>query len=78
MASLPIVFPASINTSAIATHAKEIHPEAIFQTCHEKLLTIHASILYLNKIKKVGSIIHHRSTCNPSINTLKLNNQFTI
>jgi hypothetical protein len=58
MASPPIISSASISTSiktssAIAASAKETHPEAIFQTCYEKLLTILASILYLNKIKRL-------------------------
>jgi hypothetical protein len=54
MASLPIISPACISTSAISAPAKETHPEAIFQSCYEKLLTIHALILYLNKIKRLA------------------------
>jgi hypothetical protein len=58
MVSMPIIFSASIstsiNTSSIVSFAKEAHLEAIFQTCYEKLLKIHASILYLNKIKRLA------------------------
>jgi hypothetical protein len=57
MAPLPVSsasISTSINTSAIVSSAKETHPEAIFPTCYEKLLTIHASILYLNKIKRLA------------------------
>jgi len=57
MAPMPIPSTSictSINTSAIDAPAKEAHPEEIFQTCHEKLLTIHASILCLNKIKRLA------------------------
>jgi len=53
MASLPIS-SASINTSVITASTKKNHHEEIFQTCYEKLLTIHASILYLNKIKRLA------------------------
>jgi hypothetical protein len=77
MASLPIISSTSVCTSSIVASAKETHPEAIFQSCYEKLLTIHASILYLNKIKKLALSFTSRSTCNPSIHhTFKLNNQF--
>jgi hypothetical protein len=48
--------------------AKETHPEEIFQTCHEKLLTIHASILYLNKIKRLAlSFTTEAHAIHPSI-----------
>jgi len=43
-----------ISSSPICTSAKENHPEEIFQSCYEKLLTIHASTPYLNKIKKLA------------------------
>jgi hypothetical protein len=54
MASLPIISSTSICTSVIVVSAKETHPDAIFQSCYEKLLTIHASTPYLNKIKKLA------------------------
>jgi hypothetical protein len=53
MASLSIISSAPICIFAIASFAKETHPEAIFQSCYEKLLTIHVSTPYLNKIKKL-------------------------
>jgi hypothetical protein len=53
MASFPIS-SVSISTSAITASAKETHPEEIFQICYEKILTIHASILCLNKIKRLA------------------------
>jgi hypothetical protein len=68
MASLPIISSASISTSSIASSAKETHPEAIFQSCYEKLLTIHASILYLNKIKRLAlSFTTEAHAIHPSI-----------
>jgi hypothetical protein len=54
MASLPIISSSPICTSVIVASTKETHPEAIFQSCYEKLLTIHASTPYLNKIKKLA------------------------
>jgi hypothetical protein len=58
IASLPIIsstsISTSINTSSIDTSTKETNLEEIFQTCYEKLLTIHESILYLNKIKRLA------------------------
>jgi hypothetical protein len=58
MASLPIISSSSINTSIITstiiTSSKKTHLEEIFQSCYEKILTIHASILYLNKIKRLA------------------------
>jgi hypothetical protein len=58
MASLPIISSTyiitSISTSVIVSSAKETHPEEISHSCYEKLLTIHASILYLNKIKRLA------------------------
>jgi hypothetical protein len=54
MASLLIISSSSIYTSNIVVSAKETHHEAIFQSSYEKLLTIHASILYLNKIKRLA------------------------
>jgi len=53
MASL-LISSTSIGTSSITASAKETHPEALFQTCYEKLLTIHASLHYLNKIKRLA------------------------
>jgi hypothetical protein len=68
MASLPIISSTSICTSAIVAPAKKNHPEAIFQSCHEKLLTIHASILYLNKIKMLAlSFTIQADAIHPSI-----------
>jgi hypothetical protein len=68
MASLPIISFASICTSTIASSTKETHPEAIFQSCYEKLLTIHASTLYLNKIKKLAlSFTTEAHAIHPSI-----------
>jgi hypothetical protein len=68
MASLPIISSTSICTSSIVASAKETHPEAIFQSCYEKLLTIHASILYLNKIKRLAlSFTTEAHAIHPSI-----------
>jgi hypothetical protein len=68
MASLPIISSTSIFTSAIASSAKETHPAAIFQSCYEKLLTIHASIPYLNKIKMLAlSFTTEEHAIHPSI-----------
>jgi hypothetical protein len=53
MASFPISSN-SISTSVITAYDKETHPEVVFQTCYKNLLTIHASILYLNKIKRLA------------------------
>ena len=77
MASLPIS-SASISTSAIAASAKENQPEAISQSCYEKILTIHASILYLNKIKRLAlSFTTKVHVIHPSIIiTFKFNNQW--
>jgi hypothetical protein len=68
MASLPIISFASICTFVIVVSAKETYPEAIFQSCYEKLLTIHASILYLNKIKRLSlSFTTEAHAIHPSI-----------
>jgi hypothetical protein len=69
---LPIIsftsISTSIGTSSIVAYAKETHPEAIFQSCYEKLLTIHASILCLNKIKRLAlSFTTKRHAIHPSI-----------
>jgi hypothetical protein len=68
MASLPIISSASICTSSIVASTKETYPEAIFQSCYEKILTIHASILYLNKIKRLAlSFTTEAHAIHPSI-----------
>jgi hypothetical protein len=62
MPSFPIIYhvsistsiSTSINTSPIVASAEKNYRIAIFQTCYEKLLKINASILYLNKIKRLA------------------------
>jgi hypothetical protein len=63
----------------IISFAKETHPEVIFQSCYEKLLTIHASILYLNKNKRLAlSFTIEAQAIHPSIIlTFKFNNQLS-
>jgi hypothetical protein len=68
MAYLPIISSTSVCTYVIVFSAKETHLEEIFQSCYEKLLTIHASILYLNKIKRLAlSFTTEAHAIHPSI-----------
>jgi hypothetical protein len=68
MAYLPIISFATIFTFAIAAPAKATHPEEIFKSCYEKILTSHASILYLNKVNRLAlSFTTESHAIHPSI-----------